>query len=115
MRGLGIDHHPFTVMIDLDILEPFNGDSESLDHRLIVEAAGLLTGDGFPEPSGEAHDLVYAACRAALDKGTPLIDQLRRMPEVTAHFDEAGLQRLVDPAGYLGTAREMVDRMLRPR
>lgn len=61
---------------------------------------------------GEAHDLVYVACRSALEQGTPLIDQLRRMPEVTQHFDEAGLQRLVDPAGYLGTAREMVDRLL---
>ncbi|MGD9806878.1 MAG: 3-carboxy-cis,cis-muconate cycloisomerase [Hyphomicrobiaceae bacterium] len=61
---------------------------------------------------GEAHDLVYVACRAALEKGTPLIDQLRMMPEVTKHFDESGLQRLVDPAGYLGTAREMVDRLL---
>jgi 3-carboxy-cis,cis-muconate cycloisomerase len=61
---------------------------------------------------GAAHDLVYAACRSALGAGTPLIDQLRLMPEVTAHFDEAGLQRLVDPAGYLGTAREMVDRMI---
>lgn len=62
---------------------------------------------------GAAHDLVYAACRAALDKGTPLIDQLRQMPDVTRHFDEAGLQRLVDPAGYLGTTGEMVDRVLR--
>ncbi len=62
---------------------------------------------------GEAHDLVYAACRGALDKGTPLIDQLRQMPDVTRHFDEAGLQRLVDPAGYLGTTGEMVDRVLR--
>ena len=61
---------------------------------------------------GAAHDLVYAACRSALEQGTPLIDQLRKMPDVTKHFDEAGLQRLVDPAGYLGTAREMVDRLL---
>ncbi|MGE3915261.1 MAG: 3-carboxy-cis,cis-muconate cycloisomerase [Hyphomicrobiaceae bacterium] len=61
---------------------------------------------------GAAHDLVYAACRAALEKGTPLLDQLRQMPEVTAHFDEGGLQALVDPARYLGTAREMVDRVL---
>ena len=64
---------------------------------------------------GTAHDLVYAACRASLDKGTPLLDQLRLMPEVTRHFDEAALARLVDPAGYLGTAREMVDRMLAQR
>jgi 3-carboxy-cis,cis-muconate cycloisomerase len=64
---------------------------------------------------GAAHDLVYAACRSAIEKGTPLIDQLRRLPEVTRHFDEAGLQRLVDPSGYLGTAREMVDRVLKQR
>ena len=64
---------------------------------------------------GVAHDLVYAACRAALETGTTLIEQLRRMPEVTRHFDEAGLQRLVDPSGYLGTAREMVDRVLAQR
>ncbi|MGE0765602.1 MAG: 3-carboxy-cis,cis-muconate cycloisomerase [Hyphomicrobiaceae bacterium] len=61
---------------------------------------------------GEAHDLVYEACRSALEQGTPLIDQLRTMPDVTKHFDEDGLQRLVDPAGYLGTARQMVDRVL---
>ena len=62
---------------------------------------------------GAAHDLVYAACRSALEKRTPLIDQLRLMPEVACHFDEAGLRRLVDPAGYLGNAREMIDRLLR--
>jgi 3-carboxy-cis,cis-muconate cycloisomerase len=64
---------------------------------------------------GAAHDLVYAACRGALDKGTPLIDQLRLMPEVTRHFDEAGLARLVDPAGYLGTTGQMIDRVLSRR
>jgi 3-carboxy-cis,cis-muconate cycloisomerase len=61
---------------------------------------------------GAAHDLVYAACRSAIEKGTPLIDQLRLLPDVTRHYDEAGLQKLVDPSGYLGTAREMVDRLL---
>ena len=64
---------------------------------------------------GTAHDLVYAACRSAIEKRTPLVDQLRLMPEITRHFDEAGLQRLVDPSGYLGTAREMVDRVLARR
>ncbi|MEZ5852537.1 MAG: 3-carboxy-cis,cis-muconate cycloisomerase [Hyphomicrobiaceae bacterium] len=62
---------------------------------------------------GVAHDVVYECCRAALGEGTPLIDQLRRRGEVTAHFDEAGLQRLVDPAHYLGVAGAMVDRITR--
>ncbi len=61
---------------------------------------------------GAAHDLVYACCREALGAGTPLLDQLRKRPEITAHFDESALARLVDPAGYLGVAGQMVDRML---
>ncbi len=60
---------------------------------------------------GTAHDVVYACCRAALEKGTPLVDQLRTRPEVTAHFDAAALNRLVDPAGYLGVTGVMIDRM----
>ncbi len=34
------------------------------------------------------------------------------MPEVTAHFDRAAIERLTDPAHYLGAAPEMVDRVL---
>ena len=64
---------------------------------------------------GAAHDLVYACCRAALDKGTPLIDQLQAKPEITAHFDSAALARLVDPANYLGVAPAMIDRILGQR
>lgn len=64
---------------------------------------------------GQAHDLVYACCRAALEHGTPLIDQLRKSPDITRHFDGPGLARLVDPANYLGVAGEMVDRVLASR
>ena len=61
---------------------------------------------------GAAHDVVYACCRAALDKDTPLLVQLEAHAVITKHFDAAGLARLVDPANYLGTAREMVDRLV---
>jgi 3-carboxy-cis,cis-muconate cycloisomerase len=61
---------------------------------------------------GAAHDVVYECCRAALDKGTPLLDQLAARKEVTGHFDGPALERLVDPAGYLGVATAMVDRVL---
>jgi 3-carboxy-cis,cis-muconate cycloisomerase len=60
----------------------------------------------------KAHDLVYAACRQALDAGTPLLDQLRCSSAVTAHLADDALVRLVDPANYLGAAPAMVDRML---
>ncbi|MCL4766622.1 MAG: 3-carboxy-cis,cis-muconate cycloisomerase [Hyphomicrobiaceae bacterium] len=61
---------------------------------------------------GAAHDLVYAACRAAADSSNPLITELLRRPEVTAHLDERRLRELVEPGNYLGAAPAMVDRVL---
>jgi 3-carboxy-cis,cis-muconate cycloisomerase len=108
--------HQARFMLDGLIVEP-----EAMRRNLDI-TGGLIVAEAVmmalaPHTGrGAAHDLVYAACRASLESRTPLIDQLRRMPEVTRHFDEAGLRDLVDPARYLGTAREMVDRMVsRPR
>jgi 3-carboxy-cis,cis-muconate cycloisomerase len=64
---------------------------------------------------GPAHDLVYGACRAALDTGTPLLEQLVVLGDVTRHLDDAALRRLVDPANYLGSAGAMVDRLVDER
>lgn len=61
---------------------------------------------------GAAHDLVYGACRAALDSGTSLLVQLRKLDAVTSHLSEDELVRLVDPANYLGSAPAMVDRLI---
>jgi 3-carboxy-cis,cis-muconate cycloisomerase len=61
---------------------------------------------------GPAHDIVYAACRAASEEGTPLIDQLRKNSAVTKHLDDERLRRLVDPANYVGAAPAMIDRVL---
>ena len=60
----------------------------------------------------QAHDLVYAACRVVNEKGGTLAEALAQVPEVTAHFDRAAIERLTDPAHYLGAAPEMVDRVL---
>ncbi len=60
----------------------------------------------------QAHDLVYAACRVVNERGGTLAEALTAMPEVTAHLDRAAIDRLTDPANYLGSAPEMVDRVL---
>jgi 3-carboxy-cis,cis-muconate cycloisomerase len=59
-----------------------------------------------------AHDLVYDACRAAISGKRTLLDVLRADAKMTAVLDDARLSALCDPANYLGTAREMVDRVL---
>jgi 3-carboxy-cis,cis-muconate cycloisomerase len=62
-----------------------------------------------------AHDVVYAACRIVERNGGRLADVLAGTSEVSAALDPAALERLTDPAHYLGMAREMVDRVVGDR
>jgi 3-carboxy-cis,cis-muconate cycloisomerase len=59
-----------------------------------------------------AHDLVYDICRKVVVTGEPLVDLLAKDPEISRHLTRAELERMCDPAGYLGLAGEMVDRVL---
>ena len=58
----------------------------------------------------QAHDIVYDACRAVNEQGGSLADALAALPAVTEHFDLAAIDRMTDPANYLGLAPDMVDR-----
>jgi 3-carboxy-cis,cis-muconate cycloisomerase len=62
-----------------------------------------------------AHDLVYDICRKVVATGRPLIDLLAENEEITKHLDRAALEKLCDPANYLGEAGAMVDRVLAMR
>jgi 3-carboxy-cis,cis-muconate cycloisomerase len=60
----------------------------------------------------QAHDVVYASCRAVNEQGGTLAEVLAKDPLVSKHFDRAALDRLTDPGNYLGAAPAMVDRVL---
>ena len=60
----------------------------------------------------QAHDVVYDACRTVNEKGGTLAEALAALPAVTKHFDRAAIDRLTDPANYLGLAPQMVDRAI---
>jgi 3-carboxy-cis,cis-muconate cycloisomerase len=62
-----------------------------------------------------AHDVVYDACRRALDDGRPFLDVLKMNAEIMKHMSEADLAGLVEPANYVGLAAEMVDSVLARR
>jgi 3-carboxy-cis,cis-muconate cycloisomerase len=62
-----------------------------------------------------AHDLVYDVCREVVKTGRPLADLLAENEEIAKHMSKAELQKLCDPANYLGVAGEMVDRVLELR
>ena len=59
-----------------------------------------------------AHDLVYDICRKVVATGRPLVDLLAENAEIAKHLDRAALEKLCDPANYLGEAGAMVDRVL---
>lgn len=82
-----------------------------LSRGLIVAEAVMM---GLAPAIGrqQAHDVVYDACRTVNEHGGTLADALAALPAVTAHFDRAAIERLTDPANYLGLAPAMVDRAI---
>jgi 3-carboxy-cis,cis-muconate cycloisomerase len=60
-----------------------------------------------------AHDVVYDACRKAIEGGGQLADILAEVPEITeALGGKDAIRRHCDPANYLGLCGPMVDRAL---
>ena len=60
----------------------------------------------------EAHDVVYAVSMRAFEDGQPLRAALLAEPRVTRHLPAAEIDRLLDPANYVGLAATFVDRVL---
>jgi len=82
-----------------------------LTQGMIVSEA-VMMGLGPKLGRQRAHDLVYDVCRKVASSGRPLVDLLAEEAEIARHATRAELDRLTDPAGYLGLAGEMVDRVL---
>ena len=82
-----------------------------ITHGTIVSEA-VMMGLGPYLGRQRAHDLVYDICREATTSRTPLVELLARNPEISKHLSRPELERMVDPAHYLGLAGEMVDRVL---
>ncbi|MBV9587595.1 MAG: adenylosuccinate lyase family protein, partial [Alphaproteobacteria bacterium] len=85
-----------------------------MTHGLIVAEAVMM---GLAPHIGrnEAHDLVYDACRKAIESNRPLYDVLLDVPEVAGPLGPEKLKALTDPANYLGAAQAMIDRVLAGR
>ena len=76
-----------------------------LAERVAAALAGPLGRTG-------AQDLVQRLSRRAADTGQSLRAELAADPTVREHLDETGLDRLLDPEGYLGAAEQLIDRAL---
>jgi 3-carboxy-cis,cis-muconate cycloisomerase len=78
----------------------------------LIVAEAVMMGLAPTLGRGEAHHVVKHACDAALAEGIPLAEALGREASVTAALDARAIQRLVDPAAYLGSTDAFIDRVL---
>jgi len=83
--------------------------------RGLIVSEAVMMGLGPHIGRQYAHDLVYDICRQVVATGRTLLDLLAENKEVAKHLDRAALEKLCDPANYLGQAGEMVDRVLTMR
>lgn len=82
-----------------------------ITHGLIVSEA-VMMGLAPVLGRGEAHHVVKHACDLALAEKISLADALERDPAVSARLDRAAIERLIDPANYLGSSQGFIDRIL---
>jgi 3-carboxy-cis,cis-muconate cycloisomerase len=88
-------------------------------HTLLCSTKGLIVGEavmmGLAPFIGRqpAHDVVYAACKAAIEDGRPLLDVLAENDDVTAKVSQERLAQFCDPINYLGASQHMVDDILK--
>ncbi|WEQ50905.1 adenylosuccinate lyase family protein (plasmid) [Komagataeibacter oboediens] len=61
---------------------------------------------------GQAHDMLYKVCRAALEQNRSLAEMLKADDAVTEQLSHRQIDHLTDPARYLGCAGEMIDAVL---
>jgi 3-carboxy-cis,cis-muconate cycloisomerase len=101
LAGLQIDEKKMRANLDLT-------------KGLIVSEA-VMMGLGPHLGRQYAHDLVYDICRQVVATGRPLVDLLAENEEIAKYLDRPALERLCDPANYLGEAGAMVDRVLAMR
>jgi 3-carboxy-cis,cis-muconate cycloisomerase len=99
------------VLEGLEVDAPRMRSNLDLTHGLVMSEA-VMMGLGHYIGREYAHDLVYDLCRDAIRERRPLIDLLAAHPEISKHLDRAALERLCDPARYLGQAGVMVDRVV---
>jgi 3-carboxy-cis,cis-muconate cycloisomerase len=89
---------------------------ENLDlTKGLIMSEAVMMGLGDKMGRNTAHDVVYDICREVVKTGRPLIDLLAENAEIRKHADRKTLEKLVDPANYLGVAGAMVDRVLKMR
>jgi 3-carboxy-cis,cis-muconate cycloisomerase len=107
----GALHHLTECVAGLEIDAERMRENLDLTHGLIfAEAVQTVLGHKLGRLA--AHDRVAAACKRAQTKKQHLRDVLAEDSDLAAHLPKTELDRLFDPAQYLGVTAILIDRVL---
>ena len=98
LNGLQVDEKKMRANLDLT--------------KGLIASEAVMMGLGPYLGRQYAHDLVYDICRQVVATDRPLVELLAENAEIAKHLDRRALEKLCDPANYLGEAGAMVDRVL---
>lgn len=104
--------HTADLVAGLEVHEDAMQKNLGISRGAIVSEA-VMMGLGKTLGRSYAHDLVYDLCREALKQDKPLVELLSENEEVSKKLTREELERLCDPANYLGYSVEMVDKVLK--
>jgi len=107
----GALHHLTESVAQLEIDTGRMRENLDLTHGLVfAEAVQMALGRKLGRLA--AHDRVAAACQRAKAEERPLRGVLAEDPELAGHLQGGELDRLFDPAQYLGVSESLIDRVL---
>lgn len=97
--------------------EGMSADTERMRRNLdstngLILAEAVMIAAAKAVGRAKAHDIVEHACSRAIEERRHLADVLKDEPELTKHMTAEEIDRLLDPAGYVGECREVVDRVV---
>lgn len=89
--------------------ERMAANADMLGGLLLSERVMLALGEAIGKQT--AHEVVYEVAMKSQEEGVPFREALQADERVSAHLDAAAIEELLDPAGYIGLAPEIVDRV----
>ena len=99
------------------IAEGMSVDTERMRRNLetthgLIMAEAIASALATPLGRADAEASIARACDRSIAEGKPLATILRQDPELRRHLTDADIDRLMDPAAYLGSAGAFVDRVV---
>lgn len=102
----------------LDVLQGMQVNAENMQRNLectqgLIMAEAVMMALAPHMGRLQAHHLVEAACKTAVEKGVHLKEVITELDPVKTYFSSAQISEIFKPASYLGNIQDQIDAVLR--